>query len=211
MASIVCLANSYKHQGRCIAGIDIDIGKWVRPVPKSRDAIYSERFVDSEESNEPKLLDLLEIPIGDCAPDKGCQPENRYLAQGVWRRIRRLSISEVEQYIENTPRLLHNRQSKVDPEIFEKMPRSQWKSLQLICVTNPDFGLNPWRKKRCIFTYSGTPYELKVTDPIIIAKMENGDNISNECLLTISMATPYKPPSYEKPYCWKMVAAVIEL
>ena len=26
---IICLANSYKHNGRCIAGID-DAGRWVR-------------------------------------------------------------------------------------------------------------------------------------------------------------------------------------
>jgi hypothetical protein len=209
MARIICLANSYKHQGRCIAGIDIDIGKWVRPVPQNRDAIYDERLIDSR--YEPQLLDLLEIPIGDQAPDKGCQPENRYLAQGVWRKIRRLSISDIERYIENTPNLLHNQESKVDPDIFTQIPRNQWKSLQLVSVTNPNFFLNRYEKKRGTFLYSGNRFDLKVTDTVIIDKINKSHNISKQCLLTISMATPFKTPAYDKEYCWKMVAGVIEL
>jgi hypothetical protein len=209
MSQIVCLANSYKHEGRCIAGIDIDIGKWVRPVPKSRDAIYNERFIDG--SYEPQLLDLLEIPIGEQAPDEGCQPENRYLAKGGWRKLRHLSTSDIEQYIKNTADLLHNKESKVDPEIFTQMPRNRWKSLQLIQVIDPSFSLNPWKKTHCTFNYSGTSYKLKVTDPAIINKIKKGVEISKKCLFTISMATPYKTPAYKIPYCWKMVAGVIEL
>jgi len=93
MARIICLANSYKPQGRCIAGIDIDINEWVRPVSRRTKAIHDERFIDGITGNEPDLLDLLEIPIGEEAPDQGCQPENRYLNNGVWRRIRHLSTS----------------------------------------------------------------------------------------------------------------------
>ena len=173
MARIICLANSYKHQGRCIAGIDIGTGQWVRPVSQRTSAIYDERFIGGTIGNEPNLLDLVEIPLGGRAPDKGCQPENKYLDNGTWRRVRRLSADSLNQYIENTPNLLHNQESKVDPEIFTQMLRNGWRSLQLISVTNPSFGLNPWRKKRCIFRYSGITYELKVTDPAIINKIEN--------------------------------------
>jgi len=115
------------------------------------------------------------------------------------------------RYVENTRNLLHNQDKKVDPDIFTDMPRKRWKSLQLIRVVNPDFGLNAWGKKRCIFMYAGINYELKVTDPAIIHKIECGGVISRECLLTISMTTPFKTPSYEKPYCWKIVAGVVEL
>lgn len=211
MARIICLANSYKHQGRCVAGINIDTGEWVRPVPRKTETIYNERFIDGTIGNEPNLLDLLEIPFGEQAPDHGCQPENKYLNDGTWKRIRELPVCNINQYIENSSNLLHNQNKKVDPDIFTQMPRHNWKSLQLILVANPCFGLNPWRKKRCIFSYSGISYELKVTDPDIIAKIENGQAISNDCLFTVSMTTPYKSPSYDKPYCWKMVAGVVEL
>lgn len=209
MARIVCLANSYKHQGRCIAGIDIDTGKWVRPVPQNRDTIYNERFIDGK--YEPQLLDLLEIPIGDQAPDKGCQPENRYLSQGVWRKIRRLSLIDIERYIEDTPDLLHNQESKVDPDIFLQIPHNQWKSLQLISVNGLSFSLNQWKKTHCTFIYYGVSYNLKVTEPVIIDKIKNRDSVSRKCLLTISLATPWAAQKNEKLYCWKMIAGVIEL
>jgi len=211
MARIICLANSYKHRGRCIAGIDIDTGRWVRPISQRTSAVYKERFIDNTIGNEPKLLDLVEIPLGERAPDEGCQPENIYLNNGTWKRLRKLSAHSINQYVEDTPNLLHNQESKVDPEIFSQIPQNRWRSLQLVSVTNPNFGLNPWGKKRCIFRYSGIRYELKITDPIVIEKITNDEDISSECLLTISLATPYKSPSYEKKYCWKMVAGVIEL
>lgn len=212
MARIICLANSYKHNGRCIAGIDIDMGKWVRPIPQNCDAIYDERLIDGR--YEPQLLDLIEIPIGDQAPDKGCQPENRFLGGGTWKLIRRLSVKDITRYIEDTKNLLHNQEKKVDPEIFKQISRNEWRSLQLIRVSNPNFVTNPFNSQEnpiCTFPYSKIVYELKVTDPIIIDKVRKDEHISKECLLTISMATPFKTPAHDKEYCWKMVAGVIEL
>jgi len=214
MARIICLANSEKLSGRCIAGIEIGTGTWVRPVSLCRDTIYNERFIDGKLGREPQLLDLVEIPIESQAPDKGCQPENRYLGKGNWRLIRRLSVSDIFEYIENEKYLLHNKDKKVDPEIFNTLPKHQWRSLQLISVTKPCFKPNPWNDRKhpiCTFVYSEYTYELKITDPIIIHKIKNDAKISEKCLFTVSMATPFKSPSYEKPYCWKMVAGVIEL
>ncbi|MFM8305620.1 MAG: dual OB domain-containing protein, partial [Microcystis aeruginosa] len=39
LKKIVCLANSWKLNERCIAGIDISSGNWVRPVC---DSLYPE-------------------------------------------------------------------------------------------------------------------------------------------------------------------------
>lgn len=155
MARIVCLANSKKHQGRCIAGIDIDTGEWIRPVSHNGDAIYNERFIDGKD--EPQLLDLLEIPLGGQAPDRGCQPENRFLGNGAWRLIRHLSVSDIDKYVDDTENLLHNQEKKVDPEIFKQISRNEWRSLQLIRVHNPNFRLNPFNSQEnpiCSFSYS---------------------------------------------------------
>jgi hypothetical protein len=107
--------------------------------------------------------------------------------------------------------LLHNQESKVDPDTFLPIPRNQWKSLQLIRVNGLSFSLNQWKKTHCTFNYYGVSYSLKVTEPVIIDKIKNGNSVSRKCLLTISLATPYKTPAYDKEYCWKMVAGVIEL
>jgi hypothetical protein len=119
---------------------------------------------------------------------------------------------QVIKLAEETQFLLHNNGKKVDPDIFKQMPKRQWKSLQLIYVEDAHFGLNPWQKPYCLFKYSKISYELKVTDPIAIDKIEKkGKKISEKCLLTVSMATPFKSPAYEKEFCWKMVAGIIEL
>jgi hypothetical protein len=60
---IVCLANSEKLQERCIAGIDLDTGKWVRPVC---DSLYPEdgripELVRQIDNREPALLDILVV------------------------------------------------------------------------------------------------------------------------------------------------------
>ena len=64
---IICLANSEKLRERCIAGIDLDTGKWVRPVC---DNLYPEdgrvpKLIRLVEGREPELLDILEVPISD--------------------------------------------------------------------------------------------------------------------------------------------------
>ena len=109
MARIVCLANSYKLQGRCIAGIDIDTGQWIRPIPRRGSALYDQRFIDGKTGNEPNLLEIVEIPLVGQAPDKGCQPENSYIGEGIWKRLGRMPLNKVNQYVENTRILLHSK------------------------------------------------------------------------------------------------------
>jgi hypothetical protein len=64
---IVCLANSWKLEERCVAGIDLDTEKWIRPVcdsvyPENGKVPKSARLI---EGREPELLDILEIPLAE--------------------------------------------------------------------------------------------------------------------------------------------------
>ncbi len=133
MAEIICLANSFKRGGRCIAGIDIDTGEWVRPFnPRGYEgALGRERLI---KGNEPRILDVLEIPIGVEAKDYGCQPENRILLSGRWKKIGTILPEDALKYVEEDILLLHNDAKKVEPAFFESLPKEQWKSLQLIQV-----------------------------------------------------------------------------
>ncbi|MCK4888161.1 MAG: hypothetical protein KAS96_12295 [Planctomycetes bacterium] len=205
MAQIVCLANSYKRGGRCIAGVDLDTGQWVRPIGRGPEgAIGIERLVDG---HEPKLLDILEIPIGGATDNLGCQPENRLLNRGRWCNIGSLSIDDVLQYVGDTMPLLHSNTKRVNPAIFENMPRNEWRSLQLIRVAvhfNDYFG-----KPHARFDYN-SEHNLKVTDPVFNERHQNL-NFKIDCLLTVSMAAPYKAPCDDIPYCYKMVAGAIKL
>jgi hypothetical protein len=63
--TIVCLANSRKWQGRCVAGLELLPGKpatWVRPVSgMEKGTLVWERFCGNANGRDPRLLDLLEI------------------------------------------------------------------------------------------------------------------------------------------------------
>ncbi len=211
MARIVCLANSYKGGGkRCIAGIDMETRKWVRPFNNKgyEGAIGNERLIDG---NEPKVLDVLEIPVGEKSENYGCQPENRILLPGKWKKIGTISSEDVLEYIEKDASLLHNDDKKVDIEFFESVPKERWKSLQLIQVKGVRFSKNSWDKWECKFRYYHCYYDLKITDPVVRDRLGAGEEIAQKCILTISMGGPYDKDNSGKKQCWKMVAGVIEL
>ena len=63
--TIVCLANSRKYQGRCVAGLEWRYSKpgvWVRPVSgMEKGILVYERFCGNANGRDPRLLDLIEI------------------------------------------------------------------------------------------------------------------------------------------------------
>ncbi len=206
MAKIVCLANSFKRGGRCVAGIDLETDRWIRPIGRGFEgAIRSERLINGA---EPKLLDILDIPLGGNADDLGCQPENRILRPGLWRKVGEIEKDDIMQYIERTDRLLHNFDKNVPLSKFESnIPKTDWKSLQLIHVKNARFSKNPWDKTECNFSYSGHWYSLKATCP----EAEKYLGLKSDYILTISIGGPYRRKPEDDLCCWKIVAGVIKL
>lgn len=63
--TIVCLANSRKYQGRCVAGLEWNgrsVGKWIRPVSgMDKGVLVYERFCSNSNGRDPRLLDLISI------------------------------------------------------------------------------------------------------------------------------------------------------
>jgi len=76
----LCLAVSRRDGGTCIAGIDIDTGKWIRPVnPRNRGALWDIEVVVKDRVTENlrmmAVLDLIKLQLGEPAATGG-QPEN---------------------------------------------------------------------------------------------------------------------------------------
>lgn len=206
MAKIVCLANSFKRGGRCIAGIDLKTNRWIRPIGRGDEgAIGRERLINGA---EPKLLDIVELPLGATADDLGCQPENRILLLDPWRKVGVIEKDDVIRYTEDTDRLLHNFDKNVPLSQFESnIPKTEWKSLQLIHVKNARFSKNPWDKIECNFFYSGHWYLLPAPCP----EAEQHIGSKADYVLTISLGGPFRRKQQDDLCCWKMVAGVIEL
>lgn len=131
---IICLANSWKLEERCIAGIDIDTGKWIRPVC---DTQYPEdgrvpRSVRLVQNREPELLDILEIPIAETGNDFGFECENRSVLPGQWNYLDKAKLADVLKYCGNFPYILHNSWKYVNPSFLQKLPFHQRHTIQLV-------------------------------------------------------------------------------
>jgi len=209
---IICLANSYKHNGRCIAGID-ETGRWVRPVSwnKKRAIDKENRIIDGV---EPKVLDVLEIPLHAHGPFEGCQPENKLLKAGQWRRTGHINPEDLLEYCKDDSVVLHNYLDHVRASCFRMIPTYGWKSLQLIRNKNVVFERDEKNKAKWranIINSKGVDLSLRVTDTAICERLEQGDHINKDCLLTVSMAPGWSPDKQTPKKCYKFVAGVIEL
>lgn len=209
---IICLANSYKHNGRCIAGID-ESGRWLRPVSSS-----SKRAINKEtrsiNGSEPQLLDILEIPLHAHGPNDGCQKENKLIKVGNWQKVGQEKPKDLLKFCDDDSVILHNNLDYVRACCFRAIPHYAWKSLQLIHSKNVVFEKNEnnkskWQAK--FINSKGNAFNLRLTDPVISERLERGEKIDRNCLLTISMAPGWSPDSRIPKRCYKFVAGVVEL
>ncbi|MEH2203328.1 MAG: hypothetical protein V7K53_04480 [Nostoc sp.] len=216
LKKIVCLANSKKNGERCIAGIDLDTGNWIRPVCV-RDG-YSDdgrvpRDVRLVERREPELLDILEIPLADEGNNFDFESENLTILSGEWRLLGKAKPTDVFQYCGNYPYILHNRKKYVNVSELQSLPFRQRRTLQLLHVVNLSVqsqGIKQW--KGSLETASGQKLtDAKITDPIFIEKLETGYQITNDYLVTVSLGMPWAHDNWEgEPPCWKLIAGVID-
>ncbi len=96
--TIVCLANSRKLTGRCVAGKEWDgekPGAWCRPVSaKERGELTAERWY-RRTWRDPQLLDLIEVSLLAPRPS-GCQRENYLVDESFrWRFAGRVSVKQL--------------------------------------------------------------------------------------------------------------------
>lgn len=217
MKKIICLANSRKLDERCIAGIDLSTGKWVRPVC---DDLYPEdgrvpKFIRLVEGREPKLLDVLEIPLSDTGNDFGFECENLSVLGGDWKCLSRVQPTNLLRYCGNFQKILHNSIKYVNPSYLQSLPFEQRRTLQLVRAVSfyaQNRGNNNWRGT--LQTANGQCLkDAKITDPIFVDKLNAGYQPQNNCLVTVSLSMPYQPrPDWEDEVpCWKLIAGVIEL
>ena len=213
MARIVCLANSFKDAGRCLAGIDLDTGQWVRPVPAGGGGVPTDWVTIGGAELRP--LDIIEVNLDPAPVATRYQRENRGLLNPGCRLIGRLPPAETRKYCEFTPTLLHSKSDRVTPQVLESLPPDQWKSLQLVWPSEFSFEKDErvdykWRAH--FRDFFGTLFKLRLTDPALIARLKRGDRIGSRCYLAISLTEPFVPPDGGmEPRCYKLVAGVVEL
>ncbi len=112
---IVCLANSRKLSGRCIAGKEIQDdgrgGDWIRPVSDRDSQEVSEWERQYEDGSDPCILDVIDVPVLKAQP-KDYQQENWLLdPEYYWQKIHSVTTNELTQFIDPAAPLWINQRS----------------------------------------------------------------------------------------------------
>lgn len=218
---IVCLANSRKHGGRCIAGKEVmpdaRPGPWIRPVSSRENESVSEQERCYPGGDDPEVLDIIEIPLLRPRP-KAYQQENWLLnASRRWRKVGHRNRSGLPQLADPDAPLWTNGSSSRSGE-NDRVPvdvaATHETSLRFIKVDRLTVTVSqPPRPSadspvlRGHFSYMGDDYCLRITDPRSESgsiDLQYGQYKVGERYLTVSLGEPFDGHTY------KLIAAIIK-
>ena len=95
---LIILAASAKFNNYCVAGVDVETGKWIRPIsemPELEDAVPLDDL-EYPDGSHVELLDVVEIKFSDRAADNPIQPENFFYNQKYfWQKIGQTTLQDV--------------------------------------------------------------------------------------------------------------------
>jgi hypothetical protein len=222
--TIVCLANSRKLTGRCVAGKEWDgraPGAWCRPVSaRDRGELTAERWYFST-WRDPQLLDLIQVGLVEPRPS-GCQKENYLVDTGVrWRFAGRVAPRQLESGLDHPdgPLWMNGESTagglndRVPAAIAEKQHDSlvlvQPEQLTITVNTEGADRGNPRRRVRGHFLLAAHDYVFAVTDPIVEKEiLGHPDGFSSELqkpILCISLSEKFEMQNA----CYKLIAGVM--
>ena len=214
--TIVCLANSRKTSGRCIAGKVWSNGvggDWLRPVSGRPSHEVSEEERRYQNGQDLKLLDIVSIPCLEPLPVPH-QLENHILDPGYfWEKKGTLAWSQVDELIDSPTDLWSPGESSyafLNNRVLDGYQGGI--SLYLIAVDSLELLVGaksaqyPKRIVRGKFKYSGVHYSMSVTDPAVektfLHKADGSYTIQNP-RLCISLGDQFQG------YFYKLIAAVL--
>jgi hypothetical protein len=220
---ILCLANSHKERGSCIAGLRLDGGGWIRPVSGRtlHGELYRTHYI-LQDGSLPQLFDRIRISFRERRASAH-QPENWLIADRSWELVSRGLFPEFAPLLQSN---LSNR-SPLFGDASHRIPFARFKTepaLSSLCLIWPR-NLR-WRiekhsynahKAIAQFQLAGKGYRLSVTDPARLTAfraLPPGEYPVTACgiapeievLLTVSVSEPW-----EDGYCYKLVAGILPL
>jgi len=215
---IICLANSRKYSGRCIAGKEIAGGRadqWIRPVGDTGTGELSVKDIAYRDGTTPRLLDVMAVPLSRHVPHS-YQTENYQVHEETWQRKRSFPVIELPRLCDPVEGLWLNGYSSgsgLNDRIPEAITRDRIRNSLLFIRPEQarivvEEGPNLLKRLRAGFFFKGEPYRLPVTDP----EVENrylGEPIGEyplaggDLYFTISIGEPYEG------FCYKLVAGII--
>lgn len=215
---IVCLANSRKGGGRCLAGKEIvnhKAGGWIRPVGSGRENAVTSEEMTCDDRSEVTPLDVVDVPLDGKAAHE-FQVEDYRLARGETLRKRgRLGWKHLQLLVDEREAIWpsHHEQNrgraKNDRVHRDEAPGFGY-SLLFIRVEDLRAHVKEWNGQpsvRGLFVHRGETYDLKITDPVFEehARLRSEVRIP-DAYLCLSLGEPFK----QDDMCYKLIATVID-
>lgn len=226
---IVCLANSTKNHGRCVAGrawnsTTKTAGDWLRPVsPRpTHEIVDSESQYYHDGNGQPSVLDIVRIPLLKPTP-AGHQTENHEIdVRYSWMRVGRMEWKDALKLVEAPASLwgageesFHGRNDEVSPSNAANISTSlvllRPKKLVVVVRDESRFAGGFDRKVRVEFEVGGIPYRLALTDPATeptYKSMEKGEYDISGALLCASLTELFTKKNAVQ-HAFKLAAAII--
>ena len=211
----VCLANSYKHGGRCIAGVEVTLGadgaftivkkddgspRWIRPITHSEN-----EAIPNDIAAEIGIFSLVELTDVVPCPNKA-HSENVYFGQ--MKRCPsnlRCDKETLDQFIDTAHQTAFYFRGKAIPASM--IDRLNY-SLMLIHPQDVHAYVDEEREKskyRMKFTYYGSHYDFPITDPVFLEAFKKDPQSFSEpkdAYLTVSLGMEFEG------FHFKLVATV---
>ena len=175
--TIVCLANSYKHGGRCIAGIDIDSGAWIRLHGNSPHGALCACEYALDDGSEPRLLDVIEVELHYAIPTDS-HPEDWHIAPMGWhldeRPANAAHMQKITATASHSATIFGCHSDRIAVRDIKRIPLRS--SLVLICPDELRWCIREdrgKRKYRALFKSHHVEYDFSFTDPRWIDKLKS--------------------------------------
>ena len=221
LKQIVCLANSYKHNHRCVAGISLTDKKWVRLIGKEVQGCLTREQTCYYDGTETAVLDVFEAELGEkCGTNS--HPEDVFVTAKTLHRIRRFDGPAdkrfLADYLIKDQAVLQGYGDRVYARKFERAAAES--SLVLIEPADLWWWMREEdgkRKSRALFRcghVDRSRYDLAVTDPAWLNQL----NLLPAGIYSHSLFFKKKPPrtfltmSISEPFegfHYKLVAGVV--
>ena len=211
LTRFVCLANSFKEGGRCIAGIVLDDEnnpvfqngrpKWIRPVCKS---LHGEVYTHLV--SHLHILDIIELKT-TVYPERTYQAENVYFnentikAVGKFNKQKLKAICDIDKVIfGNNGKAVHR--DKIN-DLDYSLTLIYAADIKVVKKASDD----PYRPKlRLLFSYRKVDYDFPITDPAFVQRYLMNPIFHQEIkdlILCISLGIAFNDWHY------KLVAGII--
>jgi hypothetical protein len=136
---MICLANSRKHGGRCVAGLRVDGSGWIRPVGTLPDGtLYPPNYTFADDT-VASVLDIVQVGVHKQRPAPH-QPENWLIDGTNWTLLARPMGNKLIQVLRSAitpgPELLRGFSDRVPYTSFQQQNATA--SLALIAPESLD-------------------------------------------------------------------------